>query len=132
MSPLSAREANRAPSAAASNTVLRTCRARASWMTASVRTVSRDTTITNSATTEPRSREGRSAARRARSIRCMVTSTRGDASDPADPGDGLLKDTAEGGAREAPDYDHKPGRHEGNQNPAGNIAGFVVPALSCT
>ena len=55
LGPLSARAAMRAPSAAASSTVLRMWRTSANCITARVRTVSRAPTSTNSAAADPRS-----------------------------------------------------------------------------
>jgi len=47
-------------------------------------------------------------------------------SEARDPLDRLLEDGAEGGAGERPDDDDEPGRHQGDEHPAGDVAAVVT------
>jgi hypothetical protein len=103
--------------AAASSTVLRMCRASASCITDSVSTVSRDTTMTNSATAEPAS--AASGARRR--IRSMAALEAGDAIDR------LFENPAQGRAGQTPDDHDQSGGHQRDEHPARHVSFFLAP-----
>src|SRR5690606_8980553 len=113
--PRSARPATRAPSAAQSTRVARTCTASATWTTPRNSTSTRTATRVKSTTADPRS-----GSSRMRQGPTTVTSGR------ADTRDRVAERLRQRRTRDGPQRDDQARGHEGDEDPARDVAPFPV------